>query len=334
MNVLVTGSDGYIGSVMVPMLIHKGHKVTKIDTHFYNENNKSKDIRNITEKDLKNIDAVIHLASLSNDPLGDINPELTYEINTKATIRLAKLSKELGVKRFLYSSSCSVYGASKEGEWLDETSPLNPVSNYAISKINSEEGLMILADKEFSPIFLRNSTAYGYSPNFRVDLVLNRLVARAFTTGRIPVMGSGNAWRPIVHIEDISQVFIDILDVDRNLIHNQVINVGINIENYRVIDIANIIKSIVPMLEIEFVSREQADPRSYRVSFDKLNKLLPTLSLKWNVVKGIEQLYISYLETKLKAEDVDGRKFNRLAQLKYLLENKLLDEKLYWRNND
>lgn len=343
MRVLVTGHRGYIGTVLCPMLVNAGHSIVGLDTGFFEACNLTnvknsfpeirKDIRLITLEDLKDFDAVIHLASLSNDSLGDIDPELTHDINITATVNLARLTKHAGVKRFLYSSSCSVYGASAD-KFLDENSSLKPVSYYAESKIKSEEELTKLASPDFSPTFLRNSTAYGYSPSFRIDLVLNKLVARAFTIGKIMVIGSGNAWRPIIHIEDISRAFLLCLVADRKLIHNQAINVGINSENFTIKDLASLVKKIVPTAEIEFVRKDEPDPRSYRVNFDKLSSILPEFSNRWTALLGAQQLYDTYYFSNLQSDEVDGRKYNRLEHIKYLLEKQLVDEKLYWRKND
>ena len=341
MRVLVTGHKGYIGTIMVPMLIEKGHDVTGLDSDFYEQctfgDEKAivnipalkKDIRDVETYDLDGYDAVIHLAALSNDPLGDLDPELTYQINHAASVRLARLAKEVGVTRFIFSSSCSNYGAAGK-DWVNEESELKPVTPYGISKVHVEQDVMKLADSNFSPTFARNATAYGVSPRLRFDLVLNNLVAWAFTTGRVHLKSDGMAWRPIVHIEDIACAFIAILHAPRDLIHNQVFNVGLTVENYRIRELAQIVAEIVPGSRIEYAKGAERDKRCYRVRGDKLVQTLPEFKPQWNVPRGAQQLYAVIQKTGLSLEEFEGPKYKRVAHIQKLLDNGCLDETLRW----
>lgn len=341
MRVLLTGHNGYIGTVMSKMLQDAGHEVTGLDTNFFqdcilgsidhNIPTLKKDIRDIVVTDLQAYDAIIHLAALSNDPLGDFKKEWTYDINLNATLRMAELARNAGVQRFLYASSCSMYGAGKGDDFLTENSTLLPITPYAESKVRAEEGLEKMASNEFSPIFLRNATAYGFSPRLRADIVLNNLTAWAYTTGKIRILSDGTPWRPIVHIEDISQAFILSLSAPREIIHNQAFNVGGNSENYRVRDLADIVKETVPNSSVEYAGQSSFDPRNYRVDFSKINKLLPNFKLQWNARRGAQQLYQAYNDNNLTKDDFDGRKYIRLNQLKHLINNNLLDESLRWK---
>lgn len=340
MKILLTGHNGYIGSVISPILIEAGHSVVGLDTNFFEDcvfgqidkiiPEIRKDIRDIVPGDLEGFDAVIHLAALSNDPLGDLNPALTYDINLSATLQLAKFARDAGVKRFLYSSSCSIYGAGKSEDLLDENAPLNPVTPYAESKIKAEEALEKMADSDFSPVFMRNATAYGFSPRLRGDIVLNNLVAWAFTTGKIRIMSDGTPWRPIVHVEDISRAFLAALVVERDAIHAQAINIGVDSENYQVRDLADMVKVVMPNAEVEYAGRSGFDPRNYRVSFDKLKKILPDFQPVWDARRGVRQLHAAYRDNDLKFEDFSGRKYIRLNQLKHLMNAKQLDDQLRW----
>jgi nucleoside-diphosphate-sugar epimerase len=341
MKILLTGHKGYIGTVMSTILMDAGHTVIGYDSSYYedcilgkyqdNFSELRKDIRDLTVADLKGIEAVIHLAALSNDPVGNLNPELTYQINLEASIKLARLAREAGVKRFLFSSSCSIYGAGKGDDLLDEDAPLTPITPYAISKIKVEDALVKMADNNFSPVLMRNATAYGFSPRLRADIVLNNLVAWAFTTGKIRIMSDGSPWRPIVHIEDISRAFLIVLTAQRELIHNQAINIGGNSENYQVRDLANIVKSIIPNADVEYAGDGAVDLRNYRVNFGKLSKLLPDFSLKWNAKNGAQQLLDAYIANDLKKDEFLGRKYIRLNQIEYLLKNQYIDEQLRWQ---
>ena len=342
MHVLLTGHNGYIGTVMSKMLQGAGHEVTGLDTNFFQDcilgsidNNiptLKKDIRDIVVSDLQEYDAIIHLAALSNDPLGDFKKEWTYDINLNATLRMAELARNAGVERFLYASSCSMYGAGKGDDFLTENSALLPITPYAESKVRAEEGLEKMASNEFSPVFLRNATAYGFSPRLRADIVLNNLTAWAYTTGKIRILSDGTPWRPIVHIEDISQAFILSLSAPREIIHNQAFNVGGNSENYRVRDLADIVKETVPNSSVEYAGQSSFDPRNYRVDFSKITKLLPDFKLQWNARRGAQQLYQAYNDNNLTKDDFDGRKYIRLNQLKHLINNDLLDESLRWKS--
>ena len=345
MRVLLTGHKGYIGTVMTPMLIHAGHDVVGLDSDLYRNCTfgsedqiqtipaLKKDIRDVTASDLEGFKAVIHLAGFSNDPLGDLNPELTYEINYKASVRLATLAKEVGVERFIFSSSCSNYGAGGQ-EWLTEESELNPVTPYGISKVRAEEDIARLADTNFSPVFPRSSTAYGVSPRLRFDLVLNNLVAWAFTTGQVRLKSDGLAWRPIVHIGDISRAFLAILHAPKSLIHNQVFNIGITEENFRIRDLADIVGETVPGSKVEYANGAETDKRCYKVSCNKLLHALPGFKPKWNARRGARELYETYKRVGITLDDFEGVRYKRVAHLKHLLATRQVDATIRWRNND
>ena len=341
MRVLLTGHHGYIGSILTKMLLQADKEVTGLDSDFFRQNrfvgelagvpSLRKDLRDVELSDLEGYDAVLHLAALSNDPLGDINPQLTYEINFQATTRLARLAKQVGVKRFLFSSSCSMYGAAS-CEMLGENAPFNPVTPYAESKVLAERELTILADSEFSPVFLRNTTAYGVSPFMRFDVVLNNLVAWAHTTGQVRIQSDGTPWRPLIHIEDICRAFLAVLDAPRELIHNQAFNVGITEENYQVRDLAEIVKQTVPGCTIEYAADGGPDPRSYRVDFSKIKNTLPGFQPKWNVRRGAQELYAACRETRLTLQDFEGPQFKRTTHIRKLLAEGQLDPQLRWKN--
>jgi len=340
MRVLVTGHKGYIGTVLVPMLIEAGHDVVGLDSDLYEQCTfgdgmqdipaLKKDIRDVEASDLGGFEAVIHLAALSNDPLGDLNPELTYEINHAASVRLAKLAKEMGITRFIFSSSCSTYGAAGE-DLLDEEAAFNPVTPYGVSKVWVERDVGKLADADFSPTFLRNATAYGVSSRQRFGLVLNNLVAWAFTTGRVYLKSDGTPWRPIVHVEDISRAFIAVLHAPREVTHNQAFNVGITDENYRIRDLAEIVKETVPGCRIEYAKDAGPDKRTYRVDFSKIARMLPEFKPQWDARRGAQQLYEAYQKVGLKVEDVEGPRYMRINHIKQLLSANRLDATLRWR---
>lgn len=339
MKVLVTGSNGYIGTILVPMLIEKGHEVVGLDSDLYEQCTFvgeikefpliKKDIRNVQKEELRGFNAIIHLAGLSNDPLGDYRPELTEEINEKASIRLAKMAKEAGVERFLFASSCSNYG-SAGNEFLDEKQEFKPVTPYGVSKVKVELSLQNLADERFSPVYIRASTAYGVSPRIRFDLVTNNLTAWAFTTGKVYLKSDGTPWRPIVHIEDISRAYIAALHAPRDVIHNEAFNVGTTTENYQIKDIAEIVRDVIPGCEFEFAPDAGPDKRCYRVDCNKIANTLHEFKPQWTARRGIEQLYEEFKRTGLKLEDFEGPKFKRIAHIKQLIEEGSLDKNLFW----
>jgi nucleoside-diphosphate-sugar epimerase len=342
MRVLVTGHKGYIGTVLTPLLVEQGYEVVGLDSDLYaactfgdgvpNVSSIDKDIRDIEPSDLDGLDAVIHLAGLSNDPLGDLNPTLTYEINHAASVRLANLAKRAGITRFIFSSSCSNYGAAGEN-FVNEASGFNPVTPYGRSKVLVEQDLSSLADQDFSPTYLRNATAYGVSPRLRFDLVLNNLVAWAFTTGRVYLKSDGTAWRPLVHVQDISLAFIAVLNAPREIVHNQAFNVVPQHENYRIRELADIVAQTVPGSRVEYAEGAEADKRCYRVDGSKLTMVLPGYEPKWNVRKGAQQLYEAYQEVGLQLEEFEGSRFRRILHIKYLIDAGRLDRSLRWREN-
>ena len=342
MKVLLTGHDGYIGSVMMPILQAGGHKVVGVDTFYYSDHRPKSmkneyrvidlDIRDLTPDVFEGFDAFIHLAALSNDPLSQINPDLTFEINHKASVHVAKMAKEAGVKRFLYASTCSVYGVANQDELATEETRLNPLSAYAISKVRTEADLADLADDGFSPVYLRNATAYGWSPHFRSDLVLNNLACWAYTTGEVRVMSDGTPWRPIVHVRDIANTFAAVLVARRDHIHNQAFNVGQNAENYQVGDLAAIVQQDFPGCKVTYDEHGGPDPRSYRVDFSKIATHVPEFKPVWNAQRGVEELHKAYAEVGLTKEDFTGPRYVRLAQLKSLIQEGQLDGNLYWKD--
>jgi nucleoside-diphosphate-sugar epimerase len=339
MKVLLTGHDGYIGAVMTRVFQDAGHTVSGLDTGFFTEaalggelepiETIPVDLRDIKASDLAGIDAIAHLAALSNDPLGDINPDLTFDINYEASVSLAKAAREAGVKRFVYSSSCSMYGASDEV--LDENAEFNPLTPYAESKIRAEIDIRELATDTFSPTYMRNATAYGASPRFRADIVLNNLTCWAFTTGEVKILSDGMAWRPIVHIEDISRAFLAVLEAPRETVHNEAFNIGFTDENYLVRDIAEIVKEVVVDCNVTYGSERTVDPRSYRVDFTKFETAFPDLKgTKWTAREGVKELYETFKRANLTLEDFQGRKYVRLNQLKHLMDSGELKTDLRW----
>jgi len=339
MKVLVTGSDGYIGTVLVQELLKKGFEVVGLDTGFYRSGWLyngiktppvviSKDTREVTEEDLAGLDAVVHLAELSNDPLGQLDESLTYEINHRSTVNLAKLAKKAGVKRFIYSSSCSIYGASDEIS--DESSKPNPLTAYAKCKLLNEKSLIRLASKDFTPVILRNATVFGPSPRMRFDLAINSLCGFAYTTGKIKMQSDGTAWRPFVHIKDVANAMISALTAPRELVHKEIFNIGSKNSNFQIKEIAEIISKQMPDCKITR-NKKNVDTRNYKVSFEKALNGLPGYDPKRSVQKGVRELLKLFKKVNLDENTFNSRNYIRLSQIKYLRDISSIDEKFYWR---
>ena len=341
MRVLVTGHEGYLGSVLVPRLVDAGHEVVGLDTGLFADGTIGPvpadvpalrvDLRDVTEDHLAEVapDAVMHLAALCNDPLGDLDPELTYDVNHRSTVRLAKAAKAAGVERFLFSSSCSLYGAGADDSPLDENAGFAPLTPYGESKILSEQDLLPLADDDFSPIFLRNATAYGFSPRLRGDLVVNDLVGHALLAGNIGLRSNGMAWRPLVHADDIASAFIALLEAPRDVVHARAYNVGHSDENYLVRDIATLVQEIVGG-EVTFAEGAGADARNYRVTCDRIAAEVPEFKPQWTVRKGIEQLVENYKRYDLQLTDLFGERHQRLKKINALHAAGRIGSDLRW----
>lgn len=325
MRVFVTGHRGYIGSHLVDVLKQEGHAVVGCDLKLFEGCNwepmvdpdveLARDVRAVEAKDLDGCDCVMHLAAISNDPMGDLDPRITYDINRDASIRLARLAKDAGVPRFLFAGSCSIYGQGEKLD-LDEGDPLNPLTAYARSKIETEQAVSELADDSFSPAFLRNATAYGHSPMLRIDLVVNNLLASALSYGEIRIMSDGSPWRPLIHCRDIARAFAAFAQAPKEAIHNQAINIGGNKENYQVRDVGDQVQRLIPTARVVYTGEVGADPRNYRVNFDKLARHLPDFRLQYNLASGMEELHRKMVEHGFGKKDFEGNQFVRLRTLK------------------
>jgi nucleoside-diphosphate-sugar epimerase len=340
-KIVVTGDKGFIGSLLKKLLLQKGYEVIGIDTRYFDKDCEfylsdpqtkeiKKDLREVSETDISGSYAICHLGALSNDPMGEIDPELTFAINYRSSVRLAQLAKKTGVEKFIYSSSCSLYGIADGGNDISEEGQLNPLTAYAKSKVNTEREILPMADARFSVTCLRNATAYGVSPKLRVDLVVNNLVGWALTSGEIRIMSDGSPWRPLIHAEDIARAFLAVIEVPREKVSGQAFNVGVNSENYRVSEIAELVAEAVPGCRLVFTGEHGADSRSYRVNFDKIRRILPEFQPQWTLKQGIAQLVEYYRKYGMTPEKFSGRFFIRLKQLQYLLQSKKVNGKLFW----
>jgi nucleoside-diphosphate-sugar epimerase len=340
LRVLVTGHNGYIGSVLVPILEGAGHDVAGLDSDLFESctfgpnghhiESLKADVRDVEADDFAGFDAVIHLAAVCNDPVGNLNPQATYDINHLASVRVAEKAKEAGITRFLFASSCSLYGKAGEA-MLTENAGFAPVTAYGRSKVLAEQDISDLADDSFSPTYLRNATAFGASPRLRADVVVNNLVGYAHTTGEILIQSDGTPWRPLVHVEDISNAFLAVLHAPRELVHNEAFNVGASSENYRIRELAEMVAEVVPGARAAFAEGGGPDKRSYRVDCSKIARVLPDFQPQWTVRRGIEQLYEAYSRNDLTFDEFVGTRYLRINRVRELQEAGRLDDELRWR---
>jgi len=340
-RILITGHEGYIGSVMAPFFLDAGYEVVGLDAGFFQEctllsprvqiPTLLKDIREVKESDLEGFDVVVHLAALSNDALGKLNSRWTKEINYEAAVHLAKCAKSAGVKRFLFSSSCIMYGMS-EVSTVTEESPLNPQTDYAVSKMKCEREIAKLAGDDFSPTFLRNGTVYGLSPRMRFDTVYNNLMGMAVTTGKIVIHGDGRPWRPVIHVEDVARSFLAVLEAPISVVHNQIFNNGANHLNHQIKELAQTVLRTVPDCKLETLSSPDADPRTYQADFSKFARAFPDFIFKWDIHEGAKELYNAFKAAKLTQAHFNDKRFTRIQWINYLLETKRLDSSLRWNH--